>query len=146
MSAEEPVTEETTLDISLEELKIDLAIRGDSNIHDDKLRSIIEDAKAHVHATLQAYSDIPIASGDMVYVTAKMACKHYCRMMWYEFQWDIPKSTYNKEVFNEKIESVISMLNALRNERTRTVITSADPRKEKLIIPAQLDTLIYSEY
>ncbi len=83
--------------------------------------------------------DVPLETGSNYYVQAQKCAAAYGRMEWWEYQYQHEKYNATSEIYEKKIESLVSALKAQRTDKTEVVFVTDDDALEQTYQPANID-------
>lgn len=129
--------------IDLNDLKSILQITG--TVNDARLHECVYDANIETDKALGPSAD-KLEKGTDLYEDAKRMALTYAKYRWmldirqYEFSRDLLKQ------YEDKRDSLIATLRADRTSRTKSILIADDPRRRKLLLPAQKDLYVLDDF
>ena len=120
---------------------------ADQDEDDVKLLEIQFDANSEINKVLLPFAEeTPIPKGSKFFSQGKYLAIMYAKWRWALDNRQSELARDLKELYEQKRDSILDAFKAERTTRTRTVLISADPRRQKLLIPGQKDTFILDDY
>ena len=124
-------------------LKNALGIPADETDHDPKLNECIAESQVVVDNALTPYDETtPIPADSFNFEQVREAAKTYAEGLWYEFYRQDRLATNKKDRFAGLLKTIIDTYMANKTSRTTSKLIVSDPRKNKLIIPSQVETAV----
>ncbi len=141
----ETALDKTTEYLTITYLKTALGIEG--HLNDDKLSAVVLEANQEMDSRLQPYvGDSPAEKGTAIYVRARKIAAMYARSIWFESIQQIDRARYNDELYEKKLEGLITSIKAIKTPRTQTVFIGADDSLRRIFQPANSDEYIAREF
>ena len=134
--------------ISLEELKLSLAIKSDETRHDTKLLDILQDARVEIDMEIKPYvDDVPLPPGTDVFYHASKCALYYAKAHWFEHVFQLDKARYNHEMYEKKLEKLTDSIKSDKPDRTEAAFVQGDdPLTDKVFPTSQVDQYITREF
>lgn len=128
-------------------LTLDLVKRNlnivESDQHDSKLQELIFDAAQELNERLRPYAaDVPLTTGTAVYVQAQKAAVYHVRWQWFEHMSQLAKASYNMEIYEKKMATLIKGIVAEKPDRTKALFVPAKDPGEPIFQPVFKDEWI----
>ena len=129
--------------ISLEYLKLEIGIDTDNYKHDGQLSNILFEANQQVHTRILPFvEDGSIQLGTAHFIQAQKCAGTFGKALWFEKLFQVERYQRLMELYSLKIEALIQSLKVERNDKTKYVLITSDPRDSILWSPAQRDTFV----
>jgi len=114
---------------------------------DDKLRELTFEANQVLDTDLRPYiEDIPMKEGTVPYAQAQAVALHYARGLHFKQIYQHQQAEWELAQYERRLKALIQSFMSERNERTRSVLVTADPRDNRVILPMFKDSLVIGEF
>lgn len=114
--------------LTIEYLKHSLKITDATQ--DDKIVEIMDRSNEQVDNDIHPYIDTPVPTGDPIFSHGRSLALRFAKQIWAdEVLNDLEKVKVYTDLYDSKLQSVISELKSNKNNRTKTILVAKDVKK-----------------
>ncbi|MBL4817997.1 MAG: hypothetical protein JKY15_02020 [Deltaproteobacteria bacterium] len=115
--------------------------------HDDKLIEIIDRSNEQLDNAINSFIITPVDGGDAIYSHCRTAALRYAKFIWADEELlDLKRMETYEKLYDEKIETIITELKSRRNDKTKAVLVTSDPRDAKIVLPSQASIFVTEDF